>query len=56
MRSLFLVPFVLSVASILSAAETVKQKINLFDVIKSGDVEFNVNPKMEMHEIGRAHV
>lgn len=50
MRTLFLVPLALSVASILSAAEAVKQKINLFDAIKSGDVEYNVNQKLEMHD------
>ncbi|MBL9144687.1 MAG: DUF1080 domain-containing protein [Verrucomicrobiaceae bacterium] len=50
MRTLLFVPFVLSVASVLSAADPVKQKINLFDVIKSGDVEYHVNPKMELHD------
>ena len=50
MRPLLFVPFVLSVASVLSAAEPVKQKVNLFDVIKSGDVEYNVNQKMELHD------
>ena len=32
------------------AVEPVKQKINLFDVIKSGDVEYHVNQAMEMHD------
>ena len=50
MRTLLFVPFVLSVASVLSAADPVKQKINLFDVIKSGDVDYHVNPKMELHD------
>jgi len=50
MRTLLFVPFVLSVASVLTAADPVKQKINLFDVIKSGDVDYHVNPKMELHD------
>lgn len=50
MRIQLFVPTVLFFASVLSAADSVKQKINLFDVIKSGDVEYNVNQKMEMHD------
>ena len=33
-----------------TAAEVVKTKINLFDVIKSGDVEYHVNPAMDFHD------
>ncbi|MBX7211080.1 MAG: DUF1080 domain-containing protein, partial [Verrucomicrobiaceae bacterium] len=41
----------LCVVSVLSpAAEAVKTKINLFDVIKSGDVEYNVNQAMDFHD------
>ena len=32
------------------SAEPVKQKINLMDVIKAGDVEYHVNPKMDVHD------
>ncbi len=43
------VPLMCFVCS-LSAAEAVKAKINLFDVIKSGNVEHHVNPKMDFHD------
>ena len=32
------------------SAEPVKQKINLMDVIKAGEVEYHVNPKMDFHD------
>ncbi len=45
---------VLALVSTLTAAswsaEPVKQKINLMDVIKAGDVEYHVNPKMDFHD------
>lgn len=34
----------------LAAAEPVKTKIDLLDVIKSGNVEHHVNPKMDFHD------
>lgn len=34
----------------LQAADAVQKKINLFDVIKSGDVEYHVNQAMELHD------
>lgn len=34
----------------LSAAEPVKTKINLLDVIKSGNVEYNINPQSDFHD------
>jgi putative membrane-bound dehydrogenase-like protein len=49
MRSLILF-CILSGASALSAAETVKTKINLLDVIKAGEVEYNINPKNDFHD------
>ena len=51
MRSLVSVLFAISA---LSAAETVKTKINLFDVIKSGDVEYHLNQAMELHDDPKA--
>ncbi len=43
---------VLSVCSVglLAAAEPVKAKLNLLDVIKSGNVEYHVNPKADFHD------
>ena len=41
---------ILFAASVLSAAEPVNQKVNLFDVIKAGDVDYHVNPKMELND------
>lgn len=41
---------ILSFASLLRAAEPVKTKIDLFDVIKSGAVEHHVNPKADFHD------
>lgn len=32
------------------SAEPVKQKINLMDVIRAGEVEYHVNPKAELHD------
>ncbi len=32
------------------SAEPVKQKINLMEVIKAGDVEYHVNPKADVHD------
>ncbi|MDB6117225.1 MAG: rane-bound dehydrogenase domain protein [Verrucomicrobiaceae bacterium] len=32
------------------SAEPLKQKINLMDVIKAGEVEYHVNPKAELHD------
>ncbi len=49
MRTLIAVS-VLGVLSVVRAAEPVKAKVDLFDVIKSGDVEYHVNPKMELHD------
>jgi putative membrane-bound dehydrogenase-like protein len=40
----------LSVASVLSAAEPLKTKTNLLDVIKSGAVEYHINPKADLHD------
>jgi len=40
---------VLSVASAL-AAQPVKKKVDLLEVIKSGNVEHHVNPKMDFHD------
>jgi putative membrane-bound dehydrogenase-like protein len=37
-------------AGLLSAIEPVKAKINLLDVIKSGNVEYHVNPKADFHD------
>ncbi len=50
MRPLPLFLSVLSIASVLSAAEPVKTKINLLDVIKAGEVEYNINPKNDFHD------
>ena len=36
--------------SLLSAIEPVKAKINLLDVIKSGNVDYHVNPKADFHD------
>ncbi len=49
MRLLTSVISVLSVASVLSA-QPVKTKIDLLEVIKSGNVEHHVNPKMDFHD------
>ena len=43
------VPLVCFVGS-LRAVDAVKAKINLFDVIKAGNVEHHVNPKMDFHD------
>jgi putative membrane-bound dehydrogenase-like protein len=45
-------PFVLSVLSVASvlAAQPVTQKVDLLEVIKSGNVEHHVNPKMDFHD------
>ncbi len=43
------ISFVCFVGS-LSAADAVKTKINLLDSIKSGAVEYHVNPKMDFHD------
>lgn len=48
MRPLPIVLSVLSVASGL-AAQPVTQKVDLLEVIKSGNVEHHVNPKMDFH-------
>jgi putative membrane-bound dehydrogenase-like protein len=48
MRLLFL--SVASVFSVLHAAEPVTKKIDLLEVIKSGNVEHHVNPKMDFHD------
>ncbi|MGV3662528.1 MAG: PVC-type heme-binding CxxCH protein [Prosthecobacter sp.] len=40
----------LSVASSLLAIEPVKKKIDLLEVIKSGQVEYHVNPKADFHD------
>ncbi|MHB1081802.1 MAG: PVC-type heme-binding CxxCH protein [Prosthecobacter sp.] len=49
-----ILPFLsmLSVCSVglLHAIEPVKAKINLLDVIKSGNVEYHVNPKADFHD------
>ncbi|MFZ2277992.1 MAG: DUF1080 domain-containing protein [Prosthecobacter sp.] len=37
-------------AGLLPAIEPVKAKINLLDVIKSGNVEYHVNPKADFHD------
>ncbi len=37
-------------AGLLSAIEPVKAKINLLEVIKSGNVEYHVNPKADFHD------
>lgn len=34
----------------LQAADAVQKKIDLFDVIKAGDVEYHVNPTMDFHD------
>lgn len=49
MRLLQSVLSVLSVASVLSA-QPVTQKVDLLEVIKSGAVEYHVNPKMDFHD------
>ncbi len=49
MRILTLVLSVLSVASFLSA-QPVTKKIDLLEVIRSGNVEHHVNPKMDFHD------
>jgi len=41
---------VLTVASALSAAEPVTQKINVLDLMKSGQVEYHINPKADFHD------
>ncbi len=45
-------PFALSVLSVASvlAAQPVTQKVDLLEVIKSGNVEHHVNPKMDFHD------
>ena len=45
-------PFVLSLLSVASvlAAQPVTQKVDLLEVIKSGNVEHHVNPKMDFHD------
>lgn len=45
-----LLALVLASGLSLQAADAVKTKINLFDVIKSGDVEYHVNPTMDFHD------
>ena len=49
MRSLIVLS-VASVFSVLHAAEPVTKKIDLLEVIKSGNVEHHVNPKMDFHD------
>jgi putative membrane-bound dehydrogenase-like protein len=45
-------PFALSVLSVASflTAQPVTQKVDLLEVIKSGNVEHHVNPKMDFHD------
>ncbi|WP_395742522.1 PVC-type heme-binding CxxCH protein [Prosthecobacter sp.] len=52
MRILSFLPmlFLVGSAARLSAVEPVKAKINLLDVIKSGNVEYHVNPKADFHD------
>ncbi len=45
-----LVLSVLSVASVLCTAQPVTKKVDLLEVIKSGAVEYHVNPKMDFHD------
>ncbi len=45
-----LLALLLVLSPLVPAAEPVKTKINLFDVIKSGDVEYHVNPATEIHD------
>lgn len=49
MRLLSSVLSVLSIASVLPA-QPVTQKVDLLEVIKSGAVEYHVNPKMDFHD------
>jgi putative membrane-bound dehydrogenase-like protein len=49
MRSLIVLS-VASVLSVLASAQPVSQKIDLLEVIKSGNVEHHVNPKMDFHD------
>jgi putative membrane-bound dehydrogenase-like protein len=49
MRSLIVLS-VASVFSVLHAAEPVTKKIDLLEVIRSGEVEHHVNPKMDFHD------
>lgn len=34
----------------LRAAEPLAEKLNVFDLIKAGDVEYHINPKMDFHD------
>lgn len=48
-RTALLIPSLLFSMS-LFAAEPVKQKVNLLEVIKSGAVEYHINPKADFHD------
>ncbi|HEY1050583.1 MAG TPA: PVC-type heme-binding CxxCH protein [Prosthecobacter sp.] len=50
MRLLPLLSLLSSVASSLLAIEPVTKKIDLLEVIKSGNVEYHVNPKADFHD------
>jgi hypothetical protein len=52
MRSL-LVLAVLSVISVVSA-QPVSTKIDLLETIRSGTVEYHINPKMDLHDAPKA--
>lgn len=50
MRQLLPLVPLLCFAGSLAAVEPVKQKIDLLEVIKSGNVEYHVNPKADFHD------